>query len=131
MVKIANVIASNARFADACHSGLVCIFAGATMGIGRVTLERLAKTVQSSTFYVLGRSPSRYAEWLDQLRKSAPTSTIHFVETDCSLISDIDAACKRISLFEQKVDIVCLSPKGMPWQGVVCKQTLSFQQAVS
>jgi NADP-dependent 3-hydroxy acid dehydrogenase YdfG len=120
MVATISVKESNTRFAAQQHKGLVCVFAGATSGIGLGTLERMVTMLYSSTFYVLGRSPSRYASQLDQLRKLSATNKIVFVETEVSLISGIDAACAQIASAEQKVDYLCMSPGGLPFQGDVC-----------
>lgn len=121
MVKFCDVVESNARFARGQHEGRVCVFAGATSGIGYGTLRRLVTMMRSSIFYVLGRTESRFAAQLDELRASAPTNKIVFVECQLSLIRDVDAACKKIAAAEEKVDLLCMSPGGMPFQGAVCK----------
>jgi len=122
MVKTAAIAEGNARFAAERHSGLVCVFMGATSGIGLATLQRLLTMVHSSTLYILGRDSSRHASRIGQLRELAPGSRIIFIETQVSLISGIDAASEQIKLAEQKVDILCMSPGGMPFQGAVCMQ---------
>jgi hypothetical protein len=53
MVDITAVRQSNARYASAEHSGLVCVFAGATSGIGHATLQVMATLPKNSTFYLL------------------------------------------------------------------------------
>ncbi|KUJ09016.1 uncharacterized protein LY89DRAFT_701536 [Mollisia scopiformis] len=120
MVKIDTIRASNAPFANQHHEGLVCVFAGATSGIGLATCQKMTTMLQSSTFYILGRSPERYTDLLDQMRELAPSNKIVYVETQVSLIASIDAACAQISSAEQKVDYLCMSPGGMPFQGAVC-----------
>ncbi|KAK7973194.1 hypothetical protein PG996_007422 [Apiospora saccharicola] len=119
MVKFSDVVESNAHFARGQHEGRVCVFAGATSGIGYGTLRRLITMMRSSTFYVLGRNESSFATQLDELRASAPTNKITFVECQLSLIRDVDAACKSIAAAEKKVDLLCMSPGGMPFQGAV------------
>lgn len=120
MVNISKIRKSNASFAAQGHSGLVCVFAGATAGIGAATLREMVGLLHSSTFYILGRDPSRYGDKLDELKKIDPTNSIVFIETQVALISAIDAACKQISAAAEKVDIICMSPGGMPFQGAVC-----------
>ncbi|KAK7946911.1 uncharacterized protein PG986_011232 [Apiospora aurea] len=119
MVNIRDVVASNARFARAQHEGSVCVFAGATSGIGNSTMPRLATMMQSSTFYILGRSEARFVSQMDELRVSAPTNKFVFVDCQLSLIRDVDAASKRILSAEKMVDYLCMSPGGMPFQGAV------------
>ncbi len=127
MVKTATVTDSNARFANEHHEGLVCVFAGATGGIGRATVERMSTMLHSSTFYILGRNPSRYADRLEQWRSTG--NKIVFIETQVSLISGIDVACEQIKAAEKRVDYLCMSTGGMPFQGAVCTSFgLSFIQ---
>jgi NADP-dependent 3-hydroxy acid dehydrogenase YdfG len=126
MVKLANITASNISFASQHHEGRVCVFAGATSGIGFGTLLRMVTMLDSSTFYILGRSPSQFASRLDELRTLAPSSKFVFVETQVSLISGIDSACEQITSAEQRVDYLCMSPGGMPFQGAVGMGHLYF-----
>ncbi|KAK4209129.1 hypothetical protein QBC37DRAFT_295171 [Rhypophila decipiens] len=119
MTNTPSITFSNQQFAHEKHEGLVCVFMGATSGIGLATLGRLVTIVRSSTFYVLGRNPERYATELGDLRKMAPTCSIIFIEAQVALISSVDTACDHIKSSEGKVDIVCMSPGGMPFQGAV------------
>lgn len=120
MVKLADIVASNSRFASEHHEGRVCVFAGATSGIGLGTLRRLATMIYSSTFYILGRSESKFTGELEKLEASAPTCKFIFVETQVSLIRSIDAASEHIISLNKKIDLLCMSPCGMPFQGEVC-----------
>lgn len=117
MVGVATIVESNLAYAHEQHSSFVCVFVGATAGIGRATLERLATMLHSSTFYILGRNKQRHATWLDQLGAIAPSSKFVYIESQVSLISDIDKACDQILSAERKVDILCMSPGGMPFAG--------------
>lgn len=120
MVGATAIVESNLVYAQEQHGGLVCVFAGATAGIGRATLERLATMLRSSTFYILGRNKQRHAPWLEQLGAISSSSRFIFVEVQVSLISDIDTACSQILSAEPKVDILCMSPGGMPFAGAKC-----------
>lgn len=120
MVIISEIRASNARITLQGHRGVVCVFAGATAGIGAATLRELVSMLQSATFYILGRDPSRYEDNLNELRDINPTNKIIFVETQVSVISDVDRVCKQIATAESKIDIICLSTGGMPFHGAVC-----------
>jgi len=120
MVAASTILQSNARFAKEQHSGAVCVFAGATAGIGMATLKKLAQLLQSSTFYIIARSPSRHVGLLNQIREIGPSNVYIFIEAQVSLISDIDAACHKVTPSESKVDYLFMSPGGFPWQGAVC-----------
>lgn len=120
MVGAAAITETNDAYARGQHSGLVCVFAGATAGIGRATLERLATMLHSSTFYILGRNKERHSPWLDQLRAICPSSRFVYIEAQVSLIADIDKACNQILSAERKVNVLCMSPGGMPFAGAKC-----------
>ncbi|KAI1121358.1 hypothetical protein F5Y10DRAFT_102547 [Nemania abortiva] len=118
MVKASSIIQSNARFARQNIQGVVCVFAGATSGIGARALERMLGMFSSGNFYVLGRSPARFEVQRKTLESFAnPACKIIFVEADVSLISDIDSASHFISAAEQKVDYLCMSMGGIPMNG--------------
>ena len=99
------------------HSGLMSVFTGATAGIGRATLERLDTMLHSSTFYILGRSKQRHAPWLEHLIVTSSNSKFIYIEAQVSLISDIDTACNKTLSTERNVDILCMSPGGVPVAG--------------
>lgn len=121
MVNTTALTDSNARYAGEHHQGLVCVFTGGTSGIGAATLEQLSTMLQSSTFYILGRNPPRHASWLNQLRRSSPSNKFILIEALVSLIADIDTVCSQIRSAEQKVDLLCMSPGGMPFAGAKCE----------
>ncbi|KAI0403325.1 hypothetical protein F4802DRAFT_571724 [Xylaria palmicola] len=113
------VRASNAQFASSGRTGAVCVFAGATSGIGARTLERMLSMFEEATFYITGRSPERFAEQLKVLEaRKNPKCTIVFIETDVSLISGIDKASEVILAAESHVDYLCMSMGGVPVNGV-------------
>lgn len=121
MVTASTIIRSNAQFATQGHGGVVCVFAGATSGIGAQTLERMVTMFRSATFYVLGRSTARFESQKSRLDSLAnPGCKIIFVEADVSLLSDIDDASQRISAAEDKVDYLCMSMGGIPLNGAEC-----------
>lgn len=120
MVKIQSVKQSNAAFAAdrSKSSGLVCVFAGATSGIGASTLEVLVSTLHDSTFYILGRSSQKFQTQREKLAALNPSAQLNFIETDVSLLSNIDAACKQIS--PEKIDILYMSQGLVPLNGAEC-----------
>lgn len=116
MVKLSTVIEANASFArdHPKNEGLVCVFSGATGGIGEGTIEQMATILQGATFYVLGRSAKDFASQRAKLESLNPTVKLVFLETQLSLIADIDAACKKIAASEQKVDCLFMSQGCFP-----------------
>ncbi|KAL2005191.1 hypothetical protein VTN00DRAFT_3041 [Thermoascus crustaceus] len=114
MVKATTIRQSNARFASEYRDGLVCVFAGATSGIGASTLERMALMLQAPTFYVVGRSAARFASQRAKLESLNPSCKVVFLEAEVSLLSDVDAVCRQITAAEQKVDCLYMSPGMIP-----------------
>lgn len=120
MMNLTTIIQSNQRYAAGHHQGLTAVFAGATAGIGRATLERTATMLQSSTFYIIGRNAPKHIGLIDQLKTSSPSNKFVFIEAQLSLIADIDDASSKITSSEQRVDLLCMSPGGMPFAGAKC-----------
>lgn len=123
MVKIATVKQCNMQFANEHRTGLVCVFAGATSGIGASTLERMITMLDESTFYVLSRSAARFETQHSKLGRLNPSCRIVFIEIEISLLSAIDTACKDIIATEQKVDHLYMSPGLVPLNGPQCNSS--------
>jgi NAD(P)-dependent dehydrogenase (short-subunit alcohol dehydrogenase family) len=120
MVKITSIDESNARFASEHHAGLICVFVGATSGIGASTLESMANILESSTFYVLGRSETSFVAQKARVESLNSSIKILFIKAEVSLLSEIDAACQRIRTVERKIDILYMSQGCVPLNGPVC-----------
>jgi NADP-dependent 3-hydroxy acid dehydrogenase YdfG len=95
MAKATTIRQCNARFASEHHAGLVCVFAGATGGIGASTLERMALMLHTLTFFVLGRSAARLASQRTKLESLNPSCKVVFLEAEVSLLSNVDTVCKQ------------------------------------
>jgi NADP-dependent 3-hydroxy acid dehydrogenase YdfG len=124
MVQLTTIRQCNADFAKEKHEGLVCVFAGATSGIGASTLKSLARILQAPTFYVLGRSIERFAILRAEIEKLNPSCKIVFFEVEFSLLSQVDAMCERITAMEQKVDYLYMSAGMFPLNGPLCTLSL-------
>jgi len=125
MVNITSINESNAHFASEHHTGLICIFVGATSGIGASTIESMAKILEAPTFYILGRSETRFAAQKARLESLNPSTKIIFIEAEVSLLLEIDAACERIGAAERKIDILYMSQGCVPLNGPVCPSSSS------
>jgi NADP-dependent 3-hydroxy acid dehydrogenase YdfG len=111
MVKFSTITQANLRFAanNAENTGLVLVFSRATSSIGSGILETMATMFHSSTFYILGRSSTKFQPQREKLEKLNPILKLVFLEAEVSLIRDIDAACKTIKEAGTKVDYLCMS----------------------
>lgn len=122
MVGIVEVRESNAHFyrAHARDPSCVCVFAGATGGIGAGALASLAHLLPAPTLYVIGRSEERFARQRNELEKVSPRAKVVFLKGQFSLLADVDAECDRIAAAEEKVDYLCMSPGKLPFNGPEC-----------
>lgn len=118
MVNIKDVRKSNLDFKLSGHaSSSVAVFVGATSGIGMGTLKQYAKYAQGAKAYIIGRSKSQTQPLLDELKASNSAGTFEFIETEISLIENVDLACEEIKSKEKKVDILFLSPGFLAYGG--------------
>lgn len=125
MVNIRTVRQSNAAL-KAGPAGLVCVCVGATSGIGASTLKELVKDLNTPTVYVIGRSRSRFSGQLTELKALNPDVVVEFVETEISLLGNVDSVCERIATKESKVDLLYMSAGFLAFGGPNCEHTLSF-----
>lgn len=118
MVSIKEVRKSNAAFKSSDQaSGLVAIFVGATSGIGMGSLKQFAKNAKAPKIYILGRSKSAATPLLNEIKTLNPEGTYDLIETEISLIRNVDKACDEIKSKEKKVDLVFVSPGYLAFGG--------------
>ena len=117
MVSLKDVRASNARFKEKAIPGLVALFIGGTSGIGKGTLIQFAKNANAPIVYLVGRSKASATPLLNELESLNPNGTFTFIETQISLIKNVDRVCDEIKAKEQKLDIIFLSTGFLTLQG--------------
>ncbi|KAL4734226.1 hypothetical protein BDV11DRAFT_212965 [Aspergillus similis] len=120
MVSITKVRECNARAASDART--VCVFAGATSGIGAGTLSRLVQMRPNSTFYVIGRSATRFAQFQQQhlvhsIHSQNGNGQVIFLEAEISILAQVDDVCRRIARLENRVDWLYMSPGMIPLNG--------------
>jgi NADP-dependent 3-hydroxy acid dehydrogenase YdfG len=111
MVNIKNVRVSNAAL-KASRPSIVAVFVGATSGIGLATMKALAAS-SNPTLYILGRSKASATPLLDNLAKINSNAKIHFIETEISLIKNVDKASAEIASKEKKIDLLFMTAGGI------------------
>ena len=121
MVKLSTIKQSNTQSAKAHLEAQVCVFAGATSGIGAGTLKAMAHILHEAIFYIIGRSEARFAEQCAELKKINPNCRTVFVQAELSLLSDVDEACQKITDAEKRVDCLFMSQGFFPLIGPQCK----------
>jgi NADP-dependent 3-hydroxy acid dehydrogenase YdfG len=116
MVSIKDVRRSNSSLTEK-PSGMVAVFVGATSGIGLSTLKQFVKYSNAPKVYVVGRSKQSATPLLHELEVLNPKGIFIFVETEISLIKNVDAVCEEIKTSEQMLDLVFLSPGFLSVEG--------------
>lgn len=116
MVNIADVRNSNTSFMGK-PPGMVALFVGGTSGIGKGTLKQLSKYANAPRVYIVGRSKSSITPLLKELQDLNPQGTFTFIESQISLIKNVDKVCEEIKEKEQKMDLIFLSPGYLTLEG--------------
>lgn len=122
MVSLKDVRISNSSLKEYKQPGLVALFVGATSGIGKGTLKQFAKNAYAPIVYVVGRSSSAASPQLEELRSLNPEATFNFIESEVSLIKNVDIVSDEIKSKEKKLDILFLSPGYLSFDGRQGKQ---------
>ena len=127
MVSIKDVRISNSTFMAKRQPGTVSLFVGGTSGIGKGTLKELAKCAYAPKVYIVGRSKSSATPLLNELQNLNAQGTFIFIETEISLIKNVDIVCKEINEKERKLDLIFLSPGYLSLEGRQGKSQESSQ----
>ncbi|MCJ1433420.1 hypothetical protein MMC27_002780 [Xylographa pallens] len=97
--------------------GMVALFIGATSGTGMGTLKQLAKHANAPKVYIVGRSQRSAAPLLDELKRLNPQGTFVFLETEISLIRNVDQICREIASQEKQMDLIVMSTGYLTFAG--------------
>lgn len=118
MVNLSSIRQSNSQI-DASSAPRIAVFVGGTAGIGKITLEAVAKLGTVCTIYVIGRKESEQSlkPFLDELHKANPNSRLIWVEGQVSLLSEVKRICNYIKKVETKIDLLFLTPGWAPFAG--------------
>ena len=91
------------------HTSLTAVFVGATNGIGLGVLRAFAKHVKQPRAIVLGRNKEAFASTLRDFEQTNPSLDLIFIETDVSLLKNVDTACGRIKAVVPEINLLFLS----------------------
>ncbi|MCJ1420425.1 hypothetical protein MMC32_006782 [Xylographa parallela] len=116
MVSIKQMRSSNASLA-AKAPGMVALFIGATSGTGMGSLKQLARHANAPKVYIVGRSQRSAAPLLAELQSLNPKGTFVFLETEISLVRNVDKICHEISSKEKQMDLIVMSTGYLTFAG--------------
>ena len=113
MVALEQVRSANALAARSLPPGLVAVFAGATSGIGSVSMLAFAKHVSRPRVYFVGRSDDAAAHLIKQMQESNPDGQYTYLKKDLSLLKNVDEVCKDIVSKEETINVLVMSQGGL------------------
>ncbi|PRP76370.1 putative short-chain dehydrogenase/reductase [Planoprotostelium fungivorum] len=114
MCSLQEVRESNDRILQDAPSHLVAVFLGGTSGIGEATLKALANHAIQPRIYLIGRSQEAAERIKAECRTLGPKgyegrAEIIFIQTDASLIKNLDGISEQIRDKESQINLLVLS----------------------
>ncbi|KAF9887243.1 hypothetical protein FE257_010371 [Aspergillus nanangensis] len=109
MVDLTQVRSSNSALKTSQNDAFVAVFVGATSGIGEYTAKQLASSVQKPTIHIVGRNAEAGSRILEELKTANPQGTFNFIQSDVSLLRNVDEVCAVIKQKEQAVDLLFIT----------------------
>lgn len=109
MVTLEQVRASNALIRSGFPTRLVVVFVGATSGIGEYTLKAFVKHASQPCVYFVGRSQEAGKRITAELQNLNSRGEYTFIQSDVSLLKNVDEVCRTISAQEKAINLLVLS----------------------
>ncbi|OOF90332.1 hypothetical protein ASPCADRAFT_179224 [Aspergillus carbonarius ITEM 5010] len=88
---------------------MVAVFVGGTSGIGEATAKQLALNVKKPTIHLVGRNAASGSKIVEELRASNPEGSFNFIQSDLSLLRNVDEACAEIQQREKQIDLLFMT----------------------
>ncbi|KAF2102276.1 short-chain dehydrogenase/reductase [Rhizodiscina lignyota] len=96
---------------------LVGVFVGGTSGIGESTAREFTRHTRAPHVYLVGRSREQADRLITEFKELNKEAQTHFIQSDVSLLRNVDEVCKEISAKEEKVNLLMLSAGIMTMKG--------------
>lgn len=105
MVALTTMQASNALI-NTLPIRLVAVFVGATSGIGEATFKVFAQRAGPAHLYLVGRNQASADRIFSECKTLNSQAEYTFIESDVSLIKNVDTACNEIKEKEKVVNVL-------------------------
>ena len=83
---------------------------GGTSGIGEATLRALVQHTLRPRVYLIGRSREAATRIASEAKQLNDGSSVTFIESDATLLRNVDDACRQIKAKEQRVNLLFMTP---------------------
>ncbi|KAI9039357.1 uncharacterized protein KD926_009500 [Aspergillus affinis] len=90
---------------------------GGTSGISLSTALAFARYSLSPKIYLIGRSQSAADDAITSIRSINPSAKTTFLQSDISLLKNVDRVCAQIAASERKVNLLFMTPGYMTLKG--------------
>lgn len=97
----------------------VGVFVGGTGGIGEATLKELFRRTVRPKIYIVGRSEQKANAVIEDAKKLNPDGRAYFIQSDISLLRNVDELCKQLRQLEPKINGLFLTAGYMTLKGRV------------
>lgn len=109
-VPLSDILANNTSLTTANPSELTAVFIGATAGIGLGALQALTRHTSTPTIYIVGRSPTKLASLIHDLRCSNQKATFVPIHApDLTKVASAQKAAAEIARQVDRVDLLVMS----------------------
>ncbi|KAH6974588.1 hypothetical protein BKA56DRAFT_554789 [Ilyonectria sp. MPI-CAGE-AT-0026] len=98
---------------------IVAVMLGATGGIGAATCRELVRQTQRPTLYIVGQNEHRASALVRELETLNPAAKISFIQSDLTLLRNVDDVCRRIVEKETKINLLFMTAGFLSLQGRV------------
>jgi short-subunit dehydrogenase len=85
------------------------LIVGGTSGIGESTAREFVRNTHAPHVYLVGRSREQADRLVAEFKELNGEAQTHFIQSDVSLLHNVDEVCKEISAKEKKVNLLVLS----------------------
>ncbi|KAH7124789.1 hypothetical protein EDB81DRAFT_872427 [Dactylonectria macrodidyma] len=115
MPSLSSIQQANSQAAN--KSRIVAVMMGGTGGIGAATCRELVTTFKKPKLYIVGRSNSAASHLTQELRAINTSAEVNFIQSDLSLLRNVDYVCRAVAQKESAIDLLfltagILNPKG-------------------
>ncbi|KND93381.1 hypothetical protein TOPH_01950 [Tolypocladium ophioglossoides CBS 100239] len=116
MVNLRTVQAHNAAL-KSLAPGIVAVFVGGTSGISLSTALAVARHTSSPKIYLIGRSQIAADTAIASMKTINPSAQPTFLQTDISLLKNVDSVCAEIAAKEKRLNLLFMTPGYLTLKG--------------